>query len=594
MRGLPASPGVAIGAARVMAGTAATARRPDHVGVEGELARARGALAAAGAELAATAERLRAGGHGAEADIVDAGTLMAVDPALEQAVERHVRDGDLTAAAAIAAAAEDHAHLIASLPDPHLAARADDVRSFGRRAARLAERGEGGVTAGGAAAPAPAPTAAAAATPIVPMVIVADDLGPADVAELEHAAAVALAGGGPTAHAAIVARSLGVPMVVGLGAEALAIAEGARVIVDGTTGELVVDPDADTAAQAQQRMEAAAARRAADDARALLPAVTRDGVRVRVLTNAAGPAEVQVGLAAGAEGVGLLRTELAFLEADAWPTVAQHRALLDAVAQALPHGARPDHVLTIRLLDFGGDKTPPFLRGRPERGIAMLLAHPQALADQLKAIASFAQDTPELPLRVLIPLVEHPDQVDAVAAALPHPQAVALGAMVETPGAAAAATELARRCAFLSIGTNDLASSTLAHERFAAAGTTAPAHHPRVLANVDRSARAAHHAQIPIEVCGEAASDPTAMPLLVGLGVDELSVGAARAGTVRGWVRALDAQTARRLASRALAARDAGEVAALVEEELAGRLDEAGDQLAERVNRPGRVGAVGP
>jgi phosphoenolpyruvate-protein kinase (PTS system EI component) len=563
LHGVPAAPGVAIGPARPLHAPAATVVATGDPAAERDSART--ALAAAGAALEAVAARLRAEGRTDEADMVEAGALLGADPALEDAVDVAIADG-LPAAAAIARAAEAHAVLIAALPDEHLAARAGDVRSFGRRAAALA--------AGDASAPAAPPAGA---------VLVADDLGPADVAELDGVAALALARGGPTAHAAIVARSLGLPLVVGLGQAALAVAAGETVIVDGAAGSLTVAPDPAAAARARERMEAVAARRRAAEARRALPATTRDGREVRVLGNAAGAPEVRAALAAGADGIGLLRTELAFLEADAWPTEAQHARLLDAVTAALDD---PRRTLTVRLLDFGGDKVPPFLRGVPERGIALLLAHPDALRAQLRALAPLAG---RAGLRVLLPLVASPAQVDAVRAELPA--GVAVGAMVETPEAAARAQRLAQHSAFLSIGTNDLAHATLGTERFA--GGRAPAHHPRVLAEIARTARAARAVGVPLEVCGEAASDPVALPLLVGLGVDELSAGAARVGAVRDAVRALDFSAAQALARDALEQPGADAVAALVRDRVGGLLDESGDEGAERLDRRGRVGAVG-
>jgi phosphoenolpyruvate-protein kinase (PTS system EI component) len=171
------------------------------------------------------------------------------------------------------------------------------------------------------------------------------------------------------------------------------------------------------------------------------------------------------------------------------------------------------------------------------------------------------------------------------------PKGTAIGAMVETPAAAAVAPALAERCAFLSVGTNDLAHATLGTDRFGAGA--APAHHPRVLEQIGTAARAARGAGIPLEVCGEAASDPVAMPLLVGLGVDELSVGAARVGAVRRWVRALSSAEARNLAARALEARGAETVEALVRGRLGGSLDEPGQERGEPVDGLGRVGALG-
>jgi phosphoenolpyruvate-protein kinase (PTS system EI component) len=542
LAGSAAAPGVAIGPALRLAGPVAAASVP-VADAAAEAASALAALAGAADELDATAARLRAGGHAAEAEIVEAGALMARDPLLQRGVRQAVEDGGLPAAGALLAATGEHAQVLASLPDATLAARADDIRSLGRRAARRAAGGEDVERARVAGA-----------------VLVADDLGPADVADLDGVAAIALSAGATTAHAAIVARSLGVPMVVGLSDAVLDAASDMMVLVDGDAGTVTLDPAPAEAAAAGDAMAAAAARREQAARERGLAAVTRDGRALRVLTNAAGAAEVRAGLAAGADGVGLLRTELAFLEAGAWPSEDDHRRLLDAVAGALPPGA----TLTVRLLDFGGDKTPPFLAGVPERGIALLLAHPAAFEAQLRAIAAVAAG---VDLRVLLPLVTSVDEVDAVRAALPPGTAV--GAMVETPGAAAIAPELAQRCAFLSIGTNDLTHATLGSDRFSARDGVA--HDPRVLREIARTAAAAAIAGIPLEVCGEAASDAVAMPLLVGLGVDELSVGAARVGEVRAWVRGLDGSAAREVATTALGAPDAHAVASLVEAALGAR-----------------------
>jgi phosphoenolpyruvate-protein kinase (PTS system EI component) len=302
-----------------------------------------------------------------------------------------------------------------------------------------------------------------------------------------------------------------------------------------------------------------------------LPTVTRDGRTVRVLANASGAAEVRAGLLAGAEGVGLLRTELAFLEAAHWPAAGEHRRMLEpALAQLAGRTA------TVRILDFGGDKTPPFLRGTHARGIELLLAEPDALSAQLQAILDAGEETQ---LRVLIPMVTEPGQVRAVRASLEE-VAVRSGrrlplvaAMVEVPGAVAMADRIAAEVGLFSIGTNDLTSLQLGLDRTRPGG--APAHHPAVLRLIADTVAAARRAQIPVEVCGEAASDPQVMPLLVGLGVDELSVGAAMVASVRAWVRALDYAEASRIALRALDAESTAEVQSLTRP-LRGLLDDAG------------------
>jgi phosphoenolpyruvate-protein kinase (PTS system EI component) len=571
LQGLPAAPGLAVGRARLAHGRVESRERVAEERRPLELQRARAALSEAGAELEALAARLDAEGRGEEAEIVRTGVLMAEDPGLIGDVEHAVLDG-LAAPTALEAACGRHADAIATLGDPMLAARADDVRSLGRRAIRLAEPGADG------AEPAPG----------VETVLVAGELGPADVAELgADVVAIALAAGGPTAHAAVVARGLGLPMAVGLGPELLTAPAGDPVVVDGASGLAVLDPDA-------PRVEAAAAAqraRRAEHEQALrdrdLPAVTRDGHRLRVLVNAATRAELDAGLAAGAEGVGLLRTELGFLDAASWPGETQHRAVIAPVLSGLA-----GRTATVRVLDFGADKTPPFLAGTRQRGLELLLDHPDALDAQLRAILDAGRDCE---LRILLPVVESAEQVRAAQAAVaralaavPGAPVPALGAMIETRAAVAAAAPIAAAADFLSVGTNDLAHAVVGSDRFA--GGAAPAHHPRVLAAMAATARAAAGARVILEVCGEAASEPASVPLLVGIGADELSVGAARVGAVRGWIRSLRRDDAGRAAGAALHAVSEADAAALGEELLLEGRDAAG----ERVERYGRVLAVGP
>jgi phosphoenolpyruvate-protein kinase (PTS system EI component) len=546
--GAPASPGTALGCARVLDAPAANGGRgrvPDERRAE-ESGRALRALDAARDEIQSLAERLRRAGRLGDAELVETGAVMAEDPELREAVRRAVEEQGLAAGPAIVEATNAGAEAIARLPDATLAARADDVRSLGRRAARVAEGRAAGTSddRGG------------------DVILVASELGPADVSELApEVRGIALAAGGVTAHAAIVARSLGIPMAVGLGDEVLRLGDGATLVVDGSDGVAVLDPDPAVIEQAR----AATAGRARARERALasrdLPSVTTDGRRVAVLVNAAGTAEVAGGLEAGADGIGLLRTELAFLDARGWPSEQEHRRSLEPVVEAL--GQRP---ATIRVLDFGGDKTPPFLAGERRRGIELLRSAPEALQAQLRAILTLR---PAGELRLLIPMVADADDVvfvrDAVRRAVssvPGAAIPALGAMIETAEAANAAGAIARECDFLSLGTNDLTCSALQLDRVSAAKGLA--HHPEVLNLVARSVWAAREAEIPIEVCGEAASDPLIVPVLVGLGVSELSVGAARVGVVRSWIRDMSARDAREVTRRALNATSASDVIAAV------------------------------
>jgi phosphoenolpyruvate-protein kinase (PTS system EI component) len=525
LRGVGASPGVAVGIADCGLRIADGLRLAEG----GDAASVLEATAARFDELAAAAP-------GAEAEILSASAMMARDPALLAAVEAELAD-DNPLGQALIDATEGFAQQLEAIDDPTLSARAEDVRSIGRRAANPQSANRN-------------PPASRNPQSAIPVVVIARDLGPADVAELpKETVAIALSQGAVTAHAAIVARARGIPMVVGLGDEALR-AEG-RVIVDGDTGEVLTHPSPERVRAAEAAMAARASEHARARADRGLPAVTRDGRALRVLCNAASAAEVGAGLEAGADGAGLIRTELAFLEAPEWPAEAQHAAALRPVLEPLA-----GRLATVRVLDFGGDKTPPFLAGTSERGLALLLGAAEAFGAQLRAILATAAET-RCDLRVLLPMVRSAGELAAArelvewVAGQSHLPVPAVGAMIETPGAAAAAIDLTSDADFLSIGTNDLTHATLGSDRFAA--VDAPTQDPAVLRNIDLSVRAAHAAGLPIEVCGEAASDPDMLPLLVGLDVDELSVGAARVGATRAWVRDLAFSDCRERARLALA-----------------------------------------
>jgi phosphoenolpyruvate-protein phosphotransferase len=557
LAGVPASPGTAFGAVRHLdAGGEIDATVLDEAARPAAAHRALEALARSAHELEDLAATLRAEGRTEEADILDAGVMMAEDPVLVGAVANAVLTRGMPAVSAIRVEVEAIAEQLDMIGDPELAARAADVRSLARRASRLAGVDEvpGGRGADG------------------DTILIASDLGPADVIELDgDVRGIALAVGGVTGHAAIVARGLGLPMVVGLGQDLLSLGDGELCIVDGDRSVVIASPDREHVDTVRQAMAAARESRARAMAGHALSTVTQDGRSVRVLANAATPAEVRVALEAGADGVGLLRTELAFLEAQHWPTIAEHRRSLKPTLSQLK-----GLTATVRLLDFGGDKTPPFLKGVYGRGVELLLDDPDALAWQLEAILE-AGDATEL--RILIPMVTEPGQVRAVRAAI-EPIAARRGnrvplmaAMVEVPAAAVMADRIAPEVGMFSIGTNDLTSFQLGIDRTRPGGS--PAHHPAVLQLVADTVDAARAASIPVEVCGEAASNPLVMPLLVGLGVDELSVGAAAVARVRAWVRALDYEEASRIAHRALAAESAAEVESLARP-LRLLLDDAG------------------
>ncbi|HEY8759566.1 MAG TPA: putative PEP-binding protein [Candidatus Dormibacteraeota bacterium] len=544
LAGVSASPGLAAGEARHLGVLPELRSDPTAADLrEDELLAARRSLAMAAEDLERLARRLHETGREEDAEMVATGALMAADPELDAEVARLILSEGSPAAGALLAATAQFADSIATLPDPLLAERADDVRSLGRRAARQAL----GLVDG--------PPAKQG------VVVLAESLGPADVAELgPEVVAVALSAGGSRAHAAIVARSLGIPMVVGAGAELLAWPSSALVVVDGDRGQVRLDPDQRELAAARDAVREARADRTQARSERDLPVETLDGRRLRLFANAGSLPELREAFEQGAEGVGLLRTELLFLDASGWPDTAAHQRLLRPLLNRI--GERP---ATVRLLDFGGDKTPPFLHGESGRGIELLLAAPAALRAQLEALVSLRAPS----LRILLPMVTEAAQVSAVRALLEELQQArsgtpraSLGAMIEVPLAARRARALAEVCDFFSIGTNDLSQLQLGIDR--SRPGEAPAHHPEVLQLIASTVAGAAHRGIPVEVCGEAASDPISLPLLVGLGVDELSVGASRVGGVRRAVRRLRFAETQRLAGLALEASGAAQVAGLV------------------------------
>ena len=514
LQGVSAAPGVAAGKAVVLD----RARRRDKSRVPaerraGEAERAREALLVVAADLERIAAELRDAGRREEAEIVETGVLMALDPNLTSRIEFLVTEVGLRASTALEDATDETALELARLADTMLSQRADDVRSIGRRAAARLSGAE---------------QLAADA------VLIAGTLGPADVAELApKVKGIALAGGGVTAHAAIVARSLGLPMVVGLGRRLLEVEDGEEVVVDGDGGAVVRRPAAARIARAKADIERTVRARELAVLRRAESARTRDGRTIRVLANASTVAEMREAAAQGAEGVGLLRSELLFLEATAWPRVDEQVSAMRPVLEMLR-----GQTATVRLFDFGGDKTPPFLLGTTRRGIDLLLDHTERLREHVAAILEAGSGTL---LRLLVPMVDSPEQLVRIRTMLGG-SGVALGAMIETPEAANAADEIAAECQFLSIGTNDLTQLILGLDR--ERSNTAPVLDPRVLRLIARTTRAGRAVGIPVDVCGEAASDSSVMPVLVGLGVDELSVAAARVGQVREWVRGLDYATA--------------------------------------------------
>jgi phosphoenolpyruvate-protein phosphotransferase len=408
-------------------------------------------------------------------------------------------------------------------------------------------------------------------------VLIADDLLPSELTALDpqRLFAICLGGGGATSHVAILAAAMGIPMLVGLGAGIRDVANGTTVIVDADSGTLQWTPTAAAIEQAEAAVESRLRRRAKTQAEAQTECRALDGTRIEVFANLGNVLDAQAAAGNGAEGCGLLRTEFLFIDRETAPDEAEQLAAYQGIAAAL--GPKP---LILRLMDVGGDKPLRYLPLPAEenpalglRGVRTALARPDLLRIQLRAalrVQPFGR------VRLLIPMITDVAEILAVRGVINEllvelalPGRIELGAMIETPAAALTASVLIREVDFLSIGSNDLTQYTLAMDRGhpQLAGRT-DALHPAVLKLVAAAASAGVAAGKMVAVCGGAAADRLAVPLLLGLGVRELSVVPAAVPAVKQQVRGLRIEYCRELALRCLDLASSAEVRELVAQTL--------------------------
>lgn len=572
LTGLGVSPGVAIGLAHPVESGLGTV--PEYAILPTEIDAETGRLADAVAKARRQIAKLKTKAallpeHAAEevSLLLDAHTAMLSGSRLLRGAEARIRDRLMNAEAAVQAEIVSISNQFATMDDAYLAARVDDIREVGARLIRNLGQ-----------TPYMAFTRMAEGS-----VILASEITPADTALMDPSRVGGFAAelGGAQSHSAIMARSLGLPAVLGVGGLVAAARPGATVIIDGDRGVVILDPTPQTLAAYAARQDTA--RRELYGLRLLIdkPCTTRDGVAVALCANLERPRDITAARDVGAAGVGLLRTEFLFMNRDDLPSEQEQYEALRVIVEGME-----GRTVTIRTIDVGGDKVANAL-GRhfaevanPAlglRAIRLSLLEPKLLDTQISAILRAGAHGP---IRILVPMVSNVGEIRAVREAIervsrrlrrrrvPLPEKMPpVGAMIEIPGAALIADALARVCDFFAIGTNDLVMYTLAADR----GDESVAYiydplHAGVLRLVQFTVEAALRARIPASICGEVAGDPRFAALLVGMGVRELSMAPARLLAVKQRLLSVDAIAAERRARIILDQTDPGRIATLLDD----------------------------
>jgi phosphoenolpyruvate-protein phosphotransferase len=546
LQGLPAAPGLAKGQAQWQKLTEAHTPPGTSGEPETERRRLEEARRRATAQLRELAAQLRTRLGAPEAAVLEAQAMFPDDPALVRKAETAIEAG-LSADAAWKAATDEFAQALDALPDETLRARAADVRDVRQRVIDILLGTQTGMELER------------------PVVLLARDLTPSQTASLDPSKVLAFCTmeGGSTSHTAILAKALGIPAVVGIGETLRQIQPDDRLLVDGHAGVVTLNPDVEMERAFDADAQRADHLRDRETQLAHEPALTKDGHRVLIAANIAGQDDALLARDQGAEGVGLLRTEFLFLGRERLPDEDTQTRIYSGVLDAM--GSRP---VVVRTLDIGGDKevsyydfgaeTNPFLG---YRAIRISLDHPDDFRVQLRALLRAGVDHD---LRIMFPMIATLEEVRQAKGLLQRSRLELLdagyaisempgvGIMVEIPSAVVLADRLVSEVDFLSIGTNDLTQYMFAAERGNknVSALSDPCH-PAMLRAIRSVADAAHAAHKPVAVCGEMAGDPDAIPLLLGLGMDELSMAPVliphAKAVIRGWT--LDAASRLALAS---------------------------------------------
>ncbi len=495
-----------------------------------------------------------------EAEVFAAHKLMVEDPSLVEAVFADIETNYASAEAAVEVATEEIANMFAAIDDEYMRERAADVKDIGKRLLRILQGQTDEVKYEG--------------------ILVAADLLPSDTASIDFASVSGFitALGGKTSHSSILARAAGLSAVVGVGNVIEKLVDGDMVIVDGHNGQVLVNPEESIIEQYRQQMEKERARAVKLAQVGHLPSITVDGHHIEIASNIGTPADMEKVVAAGADGVGLFRTEFLFLDKTTVPTeeeqVEAYRAVLNAM---------PDKKIVIRTLDAGGDKQLPFIGGLPEanpalglRAIRLCMVYKDVFKTQLRALLRAGVDGK---LHIMFPMIATLDELLAAKAlvkevadelaqqGIPHRADVPVGIMIEVPSAAVIADVLATEVDFFSIGTNDLVQYTMAADRMNEhVAWLSDYFQPPVIRLIANVAKAAKEHGKWVGMCGEMAGDSLATPLLVGLGLTELSMNGRSVPVVKHLVRQLDIKQAKEWANQVLTLRTTAEIKKKLEE----------------------------
>jgi phosphocarrier protein FPr len=479
------------------------------------------ACAEAQSEIIILCQEISAHAGDAEAAIFEAHLLHLDDPVLLEQAQTFIFEQHYSAAYAWKQVIDQTIATYHHLDDPYLRARSADILDVGQRVLRLLT---------GIEPP--------RLTLTEPGILVATELTPSETAQLDFnlVLGICTAAGSATSHSGILGRSLGIPTVMGVGTEILNLCNGMTLALNGTTGQVWIDPEPDVMSQLRTQQHHQRVTFTQLRAAAQRPACTQDGHLIQVMANIGGVAEAQIAMEEGAEGVGLLRSEFLYLARRRIPTEAEQAELYRVMATIVS-----PHPLIIRTLDLGGDKSVPEVNIPPEtnpflgwRGIRVLLDHPNLLRTQLRAILKASAGHK---IKIMFPMVAQPQEMiqalDILNQERDHlkqegidfDEQMEVGMMVEVPAAVTMADQFAQLVDFFSIGTNDLSQYVMAADRNnSKVATLADGFEPAVLRMIQQTVKAAKQARIWVGVCGELAASPLAVPILLGLGINELSL----------------------------------------------------------------------